>query len=119
MLESKFSFDGSFHPDCQQEVVLPSLLALVNMIMNGANIKHQTETAFSTSTAAAYSISQLLVYNSVKHTRSTKSKTRHSRERETPVPLYVALKIHSTIRSRGLVDVLFNLGMCVSYDRLL
>jgi hypothetical protein len=43
----------------------------------------------------------------------------HSRDRETPLPLYIALKMHGLTRKRTLVDVFFNLGMCVSYDRLL
>ena len=43
----------------------------------------------------------------------------HSRDRETPLPLYVALKIHAVTRRRGLIDILFHLGMCVSYDRVL
>ena len=36
---SSFSFDGSFQPNCQQAAVPPSLLALVNMILEGANIR--------------------------------------------------------------------------------
>ena len=44
---------------------------------------------------------------------------RHSSERETPTPIYVALKIHTITRSRNLIDALFNRGMCISYDRLL
>ena len=38
--------------DCQKDAVPPSLLALVNMILDGSDIKHQTEhTAFAHSTA--------------------------------------------------------------------
>ena len=41
--------------DCQKDVVPPSLLALVNMILDGSNIKHQTEhTASTHSTAMLY-----------------------------------------------------------------
>ncbi len=43
----------------------------------------------------------------------------HRHSQETPLPLYLSLKIHVATRSRGLVDTLFNLGLCVSYDRLL
>ena len=42
--DSSFSFDGSFQENCQQEAVPSSLLALVNMILEGANIKHRTQT---------------------------------------------------------------------------
>ena len=44
---------------------------------------------------------------------------RHSSERETPTPIYVALKIYAITCSRNLIDALFNQGMCISYDRLL
>ena len=121
MFSNKFKFDGSFHPNCQKESVPTSLLALMSMILDGANIKHQTQLLETGTTTAALTISQLLVFNSVKHPRAEKSSgtVRHSREKETPLPLYVALKVHAETRNRGLIDTLFGLGMCVSYDRLL
>ena len=83
----------------------------------GPNIKHQN----SAGTTAALSISQLLMFNSVKHARAVDSSGTvcHSRDRETPLPLYVALKIHAVTRNRNLTDTLFNLGLCISYHRLL
>ena len=121
IFDSSFSFDGSFQENCQQEAVPPSLFALVNMILEGANIKHQTQLAHTTTTKPALTISQLLVFNSVKHARNvdSSSSARHNRSRETPLPIYLSLQIHAVTRSRGLVDTLFNLGLCVSYDRLL
>ncbi|KAG0714855.1 hypothetical protein GWK47_013293 [Chionoecetes opilio] len=120
MFQTRFTCDGAFHADCQKDSVTPSLLALVNMILDGANIKHQAKLANTSTTAAALTVSQLLVFNSVKHARSVESTSvRHSRERETLLPLYLSLKIHAVTRSRGLIDTLFSLEMCVSYDRLL
>ena len=121
IFDSSFSFDGSFQATCQQEAVPPALLALVNMILDGANIEHQTQLVHTTTTKPALAISQLMVFNSVKHARNVDSPSseRHSRSRETPLPLYLSLKIHAVTRSRMLVDTLFNLGLCVSYDRLL
>ena len=121
MFNTKFNFDGSFQPECQREAVPTSLLALVNMILDGANIKHQTQLVDAATSASALTVSQLLVFNSVKHSRQAKSPStvRHNRDRETPLPLYVALKVHGATRSRGLVDTLYHLGICVSYDRLL
>jgi len=43
----------------------------------------------------------------------------HNCERETPLTLYVALKIHAVTQKRMLVDAPFNLGMCVSYSHFL
>ncbi|XP_041462085.1 uncharacterized protein LOC121413358 [Lytechinus variegatus] len=122
MFDTKFTFDGAFQADCQRDSVPPSLLALVNMILDGANIKHQNQFNNTSSTAAALSLSQLLVFNSVKHTRNTDSTSvpgNHSRDRETPLPLYLTLKIHAVTRNRSLIDTLFGLGICVSYDRFL
>ena len=61
------------------------------------------------------------MFNRVKHTRATNAllPVRHSSERETPTPIYVALKIHAITYSRNLIDALFNQGMCISCDRLL
>jgi hypothetical protein len=121
LFNKKRQFDGSFHPECQTESVPPSLLALVNMIFDGTNIADQTQLMDSPTKTAALTIAQLLVFNSVKHARAGKSSgtVRHSRDRETPLPLYIALKIHGVTRMRGLIDTFFSLGLCVSYDRLL
>ena len=43
----------------------------------------------------------------------------HEKTRETPMIIYIGLKIYSTSRSRNLIDMLFNLGLCISYDRVL
>ena len=69
IFDTRISFDGSFQPDCQKNAVPPSLLALVNTILDGANIKHQAELVQKATTSAALAISQLLVFNSVKHAR--------------------------------------------------
>ncbi len=43
----------------------------------------------------------------------------HNPDRETLLPLYLGLLIHGKTRKRELVDVLFNHGLSVSYDRIL
>lgn len=120
MFDKKFHFDGSFKSGCQQDSVPTSLLALLNMILKGPNIEHQTQIGTG-STTAAVSISQLVMFNGVKCVRAAtpSSSMYHSHDRETPLPLYLALKVHAVTRSRSLIDTLFNLGMSVSYDRLL
>ena len=37
----------------------------------------------------------------------------------TPAPIYVGLKLYATVRSNSLIDRLFHLGICISYDRVL
>ncbi len=66
ILDCSLSFNGSFQENCQQEAVPPSLLALVNMILEGANIKHQIQLVHTTTTKPGLAISQLMVFNRVK-----------------------------------------------------
>lgn len=93
-------FDGSFPSNCQGSSVPPSLKALVNMILDGPCSKEDSFDGVSTSNASL-SISQIISFNCVKkrttHTTEDDSKPamRHNRDRETPLPLYVGLKIHA------------------------
>ena len=96
-----------------------SLLALVSMLRSGANIKKQRDMS-ANDTRIANPVCQLIMSNSVKHsTTSSSGKGRHNRERETPLVIYLAFKCHALTRSRSLVDTMLNLGICISYDRLL
>ena len=114
-------FDGFFTSECQRDSVPSSLSALVNMVEDGPNIKHQTQLASNASTTAALSVSQLVVFNNVKQSRNSKPSVnvRHDRGPETPLPLYLGLKVHAVTRSKTLVDTLFHLGLCITYDRVL
>ena len=79
-----FSFDGKFPPGCQQESVPSCLKTLVPMILNGVDLQCQD----STDSQASLTISQTLRFNFSKHTLAT-VKSRHSLEREPPLPLYM------------------------------
>ena len=39
--------------------------------------------------------------------------------KETPVALYSTLKIYGKFRSKSVIDHIFNIGLCLSYDRIL
>ena len=43
----------------------------------------------------------------------------HSRDKETPLPVYVGLLIHGRTLKRELVDMFFQLGLSISRDRVL
>ena len=118
MFLHKYSFNGSFS---EQNVVPQSLLALVNMILEGPNIKHQSQLINAADKTASNSICQLMVFNSVKNARNMNSSVHANQKHmhEMPVPLYITMKIHAVTRSRNLIDTLFSLGICVSYDRFL
>ena len=118
MMMIENSFDGSFDQDWQHKSVPKSLLSLVNMILYGPNIKTQASNA--NATQAGLSIAQLLQYNSYSRRRKGPHQhERHSRKRETPLPIYLGLSVHAKTRSRELVDNLYDLGLSVSYDRVM
>lgn len=67
-------------------------------------------------------ISQLLIFNAVKHYRDPNSDataTRHDPHREPPVPVYLELLVHAVTRKKTLVDKLYRLGLSISYDRVM
>ena len=119
LLSNRFSFNGSFDTNCEEDSVPKSLLTLVKMILIGPNIESQK--ASDSSKRAALSIAQLMKYTSKGKGNQTSSSARsyHSRERETPLPMYLGMKVHLKTRKRELVDTLFHLGLSVSYDRLM
>lgn len=44
---------------------------------------------------------------------------RHNRDRETPLPTYIGLKIYAETRSRSLIDAMSKMGLFISYDRMM
>ena len=113
MLESRITFDGEFPADCQNNYIAPSLHTLVNIILDIANIKHQTQLSNTSTTCATRKLPQPLVFNSVKHARNVETTSvRHGHERETPLTLCLSLKMHVVTRSRCLINTLFRLGLC-------
>ena len=108
-------FDGSFTVDCQQRSVPQSLLTLMSMILYGSNIKNKN----NYQSQATMSVSQLLVYNSVRSLKSNPTDNRHSKTREPPLPLFVGAYVHSKTRSKNTIDALYKMGHSVTYDRVL
>ena len=98
-------FNGSFESDCHHQAVPKSLLALVNMILEGPNIKNQNGQE-QVGINVALMLSQLLIFNAVKRHRGPTSEnttTRHSLMRETPLSIYVGLVLHAETRRRSLL----------------
>jgi len=116
MFLHKYSFNGLFSEENQQNVVPQSL---INMILEGPNIEHQSQLINAADKTASNSICQLMIFNSVKNARNMNSSAHANQKHmyEMPVPLYIAMKIHTMTCSRNLIDTLFSLGICVSYDR--
>ena len=116
MLKKNAQFDGSFLSGCQEDSVPRNLVSLISMIMDGPNItKKETQEARQ----SALSIAQILKYNSCVRRRKGSTGTHHSKDRETPLSIYISMMIHGHTRKRELVDILFHLGLSISYDRVL
>ena len=117
ILNVKNTFNGSFPPDCQTNSVPASLLTLLGMIVKGP-----TTNVDPYESQACLSIAQLIVYNSIQRARprpDATGSTHHLRARECPLPIYTALKVHGATRDRSLIDTFYNLGISISYDRLM
>ena len=123
MLKVKNTFNGTFQRSCQKDAIPVSLKILIDMILKGSSVNKETadNTADIVPKQASLTIAQLLMFNSISRAcdRKEPSNTHHTREKECPLPIYAALKIHGATRDRSLIDAFFKLGMCISYDRVL
>ena len=108
------SFNGSFLENCQEKSIPLRLLSLCSLLIDGCD-PHKKSASQS-----ALTISQIITREYRKRWDNHQSTTRlHLKARETPVPIYIGLKLYTTVRSRTLIDKLFHLGICVSYARVL
>ena len=93
---------------------MPSTLkTLVSMVLNGPDLEDQN----SIDSQANLTISQAILFN-FKKRASFSVKSRHSMDREPPLPLYIGMKIHTETRSKKLITELHDLGLSISYDRV-
>ena len=109
-----FQFNGSFPSDCQQNSIPTNLKYLVSMLLNGPDINDQE----SVESQCSLTIAQTIYFNCKRKT-SIASNPRHSAVFEPPLPLYIGMQIHTQTRSKKLITVLYQLGLSVSYDRIL
>ena len=116
MSQHKIRFNGTFDEVSMTETVPNSLLALVSMVEHGPDIESQFENGVTDSDLA---ISQLLLYNFHKKAPNEGSRQKHSTDREPPFAIYVGLLLFAKTRKRNLIDLLFQHGICISYDRVL
>ena len=108
-------FDGNFDEDTQVKSVPTSLLTLISFLIDGEcnNVSNYSQATLTTA--------QIITSNCRKKKRKTlkNTSTHNSSSRETPFVIYTSLKIYATFSSRALIDKFFQLGICVSYTRVL
>lgn len=117
ILHKKQTFSGSFSSSSERDSVVPTLQSFLHMLLDGAGI--DVEEPPASSEKIVVSLAEAITYNCVgKRSKKAHSCLRHPRERETPMPLMLAMKAHMTTGKESLVDLLAERGICVSYDRL-
>ena len=109
-------YNGNFDQQCQQDSIPVSLATLVAMILFQPDIESRSNPYEA---QATLSISQLIKYNCSARRRKGKTGIHHNVDRESPLPLYLGLLLHAKTRKRQLVDKLHDLGLSISYDRVL
>ena len=101
-----------------QEMSIPfSLLSLIGMIIGQVQIENTAYVESKVDTT----LSQLIRFNMInnkRHKSETVSNIRHSKDQETPFPLYLCLLIHSKTRGKIIISKLAIHGLSVSYDRI-
>ena len=117
MLKKHCRFEGKFEKTCQKDSVSKQLVTLVEMILSGVDI--DTKSHDSVEPQISLSIAQLLQFNCIVRRREGSTGVYHSQNREPPLPIYLGLLLHAETRKRGLVDKMYDLGLSISYDRVL
>lgn len=107
------------NPECQEECVPTSLRTLIKMILKGpSSIQCNPSEQEIDPDQVVSTISQLLFYHANQRTRNETTRRRHDARRETPVTVYLAMKIYGESRSKNLVKITHELGLSISYDGL-
>uniref|UniRef100_UPI00358EAE2A uncharacterized protein n=1 Tax=Myxine glutinosa TaxID=7769 RepID=UPI00358EAE2A len=125
-LQSQEPFDGSFPPNCLTAPVCEEMRSFFNVVLRGPSALHGREKISGDANLdarekIACNISQLLIYNTFKgkHHAVKMAAVRHSKERETPFPLYHGLKLHGHGRNKKQIGIDNEQGISVSYTRVM
>ena len=111
----RFDFQGKFEADFQSQSVPESFQCLVSMLLNGPGIKSKDPEE----SQASLTIAQLIIFNMKKRrTKSADKSTRHHRNREPPLPVYIGLTIHAQTRSKKLINQMNDLNLSIRYNRV-
>ena len=87
------------------------------MIMGSPNIETQSSNVIEAQ--ATLTIAQLIRLNCTVRRRKDTLAMYHTKEREPLLPIYLGLLQHAETGKRGFVDKICDLGLPVSYNRVL
>ena len=81
------------------------------MIINGPNLIESNDSQL------CITVGQTIVHNVNKRKPNSPTKVRHTVDREPPLPIYI--NIHALTRSKKIIQPLHQMGISVSYDRVM
>ena len=110
-------FDGRLSDSSQFTLIPKSLQYLISTLTDGFS------PTYNNFTQETLSVAQIIMWNNCKSNKKVNGgqliKRLHAKTHETTMMIYIQLKIYSVTRSRNLIDMLFNLGLFICYDRVL
>ena len=113
----KQNFNGYFTQHYQHELVPGSLLSFTYML-TGSSYNPASNEASLSAHIQALSIAQLIQFNTVAEQRTSRQ-FRHNIDKKTHLSIYFGFLLHSHTRSGLLIDKFYDLGLCISYQRML
>ena len=110
-------FNGSFIEDCQKKFVPASVKSFVDAVIQGNRINESSLGLEQ----ATLTISQLMIQNSIIRIRQDQETTKNRRStcRESPIGIYLGSMVHAKTRKRAVVEKLYDIGLSISYDRVM
>lgn len=107
ILQEQKHFNGSFDPSCLSEPVSKPLLTLLDVLLESLSSIEDKVAEDQASISARFrvvcTISQLICSNAAQQSSSART-LYQMKERETPFPLYVGLKLHASARQKGTIN---------------
>ena len=104
-----------FQPGTQERSVPHVLKALVALILYPAESEPDDKPA---DTQPTLTIAQLFFNNTKKNTVSSDKFTRKNKAHETPLPIFLSMKVYNETRSMILVKMLYDYGVGITPNRL-
>ena len=89
-------FSGHFPPNCQSNYIPYNLKLLIAMILFGPTAQSEA----SINSQVCSTVAQLILFNVKKTPFCNQKQSRHSLDREPPLPIFIGLNIHSQARSK-------------------
>ena len=116
MLQCKSQFNGNFNDEYIKKCVPGQLLQFVQSTLNGVQINSDVQTELSNEDR---SLAHLLQFNCHRTYKKNGSFHKHSSERETAFIVFLGLSIYLRARKEKLMDILYENGLSISFNRVL